>query len=99
MLFPSKDNPLDLTKIFPSLKKANGKEPEAHGILNGVKLVTIGIYLDPWRIQMVIQTEDKELANDVHKTILKAIQVIPDLVQAQVEEVGKIRCSKPWLPW
>lgn len=89
MLFPSKDNPLDLTKIFPSLKKANGKEPEAHGILNGVKLVTIGIYLDPWRIQMVIQTEDKELANDVHKTILKAIQVIPDLVQAQVEEVGK----------
>ena len=89
MLFPSKDNPLDLGKIFPSLKKANGKEGEAAGILNGLKLVTLGIYLDPWRIQMVIQTEDKELANDVHKSILKSIQGIPDLVQAQVEEVGK----------
>jgi len=89
MLFPSKDNPLDLGKIFPSLKKANGKETEVPGILNGLKLVTLGIYLDPWRIQMVIQTEDRELANDVHKSILKAIQSIPDLVQAQVEEVGK----------
>ena len=89
MLFPSKDNPLDLAKIFPSLKRANGKEHEVHGILNGLKLVTLGMYLDPWRIQMVIQTEDKELANDVHKSILKAIQSIPDLVQAQVEEVGK----------
>lgn len=89
MLFPSKDNPLDLAKIFPSLKRANGKEHEVHGILNGMKLVTLGMYLDPWRIQMVIQTEDRELANDVHKSILKAIQGIPDLVQAQVEEVGK----------
>ncbi|MCY2970752.1 MAG: DUF1559 domain-containing protein [Planctomycetota bacterium] len=89
MLFPSKDNPLDLAKIFPSLKRANGKEHEVHGILNGLKLVTLGMYLDPWRIQMVIQTEDRELANDVHKSILKAIQSIPDLVQAQVEEVGK----------
>ena len=89
MLFPSKDNPLDLAKIFPSLKRANGKEHEVHGILNGLKLVTLGMYLDPWRIQMVIQTEDKELANDLHKSILKAIQSIPDLVQAQVEEVGK----------
>jgi hypothetical protein len=89
MLFPSKDNPLDLGKIFPSLKNANGKDVEAPGILNGLKLVTLGIYLDPWRIQMVIQTEDKELANDVHKSILKSIQGIPDLVQAQVEEVGK----------
>ncbi|MEN9672405.1 MAG: hypothetical protein RL553_670 [Planctomycetota bacterium] len=89
MLFPSKDNPLDLGKIFPSLKKAKGKEGEASGILNGLKLVTLGIYLDPWRIEMVIQTEDKELANDVQKSILKAIQSIPDLVQAQVEEVGK----------
>ena len=89
MLFPSKDNPLDLAKIFPSLKRANGKEHEVHGILNGMKLVTLGMYLDPWRIQMVIQTEDRELANDVHKSILKAIQSIPDLVQAQVEEVGK----------
>ena len=89
MLFPSKDNPLDLAKIFPSLKRANGKEHEVHGILNGLKLVTLGMYLDPWRIQMVIQTEDRELANDLHKSILKAIQSIPDLVQAQVEEVGK----------
>ena len=89
MLFPSKDNPLDLGKIFPSLKNANGKDVEAPGILNGLKLVTLGIYLDPWRIQMVIQTEDKELANGVHKSILKSIQGIPDLVQAQVEEVGK----------
>ena len=89
MLFPSKDNPLDLGKIFPSLKKANGKEGDASGILNGLKLVTLGIYLDPWRIQMVIQTENSELANDVQKSILKAIQSIPDLVQAQVEEVGK----------
>ena len=89
MLFPSKDNPLDLAKIFPSLKRANGKEHEVHGILNGMKLVTLGMYLDPWRIQMVIQTEDRELANDLHKSILKAIQSIPDLVQAQVEEVGK----------
>ncbi len=89
MLFPSKDNPLDLAKIFPSLKRTNGKEHEVHGILNGMKLVTLGMYLDPWRIQMVIQTEDRELANDVHKSILKAIQSIPDLVQAQVEEVGK----------
>lgn len=89
MLFPSKDNPLDLGKIFPSLKKANGKENEVPGFLNGLKLVTLGIYLDPWRIQMVIQTEDRELANDLHKGILKAIQSIPDLVQAQVEEVGK----------
>jgi hypothetical protein len=89
MLFPSKDNPLDLGKIFPSLKKAKGKEGEASGILNGLKLVTLGIYLDPWRIEMVIQTENSELANDVQKSILKAIQSIPDLVQAQVEEVGK----------
>ena len=89
MLFPSKDNPLDLAKIFPSLKRTNGKEHEVHGILNGLKLVTLGMYLDPWRIQMVIQTEDRELANDLHKSILKAIQSIPDLVQAQVEEVGK----------
>ena len=89
MLFPSKDNPLDLAKIFPSLKRTNGKEHEVHGILNGMKLVTLGMYLDPWRIQMVIQTEDRELANDLHKSILKAIQSIPDLVQAQVEEVGK----------
>ena len=89
MLFPSKDNPLDLGKIFPSLKKAKGKEGEASGILNGLKLVTLGIYLDPWRIEMVIQTENSELANDLQKSILKAIQSIPDLVQAQVEEVGK----------
>jgi hypothetical protein len=89
MLFPSKDNPLDLGKIFPSLKKAKGKEGDASGILNGLKLVTLGIYLDPWRIEMVIQTENSELANDVQKSILKAIQSIPDLVQAQVEEVGK----------
>jgi hypothetical protein len=89
MLFPSKDNPLDLGKIFPSLKKAKGKEGEASGILNGLKLVTLGIYLDPWRIEMVIQTENSELANDVQKSILKAIQSIPDLVRAQVEEVGK----------
>jgi hypothetical protein len=89
MLFPSKDNPLDLGKICPSLKKAKGKEGEASGILNGLKLVTLGIYLDPWRIEMVIQTENSELANDVQKSILKAIQSIPDLVQAQVEEVGK----------
>ena len=89
MLFPSKDNPLDLAKIFPSLKRTNGKEHVVHGILNGMKLVTLGMYLDPWRIQMVIQTEDRELANDLHKSILKAIQSIPDLVQAQVEEVGK----------
>jgi len=89
MLFPSKDNPLDLGKIFPSLKKANGKENEVHGILHGLKLVTLGMYLDPWRIQMVFQTEDKELANNLHQGILKAIQSIPDLVQAQVEEVGK----------
>ena len=89
MLFPSKDNPLDLGKIFPFLKKANGKEGDASGILNGLKLVTLGMYLDPWRIQMVIQTESSELANDVQKSILKAIQSIPDLVQAQVEEVGK----------
>jgi len=89
MLFPSKDNPLDLGKIFPSLKKAKGKEGEASGILNGLKLVTLGIYFDPWRIEMVIQTENSELANDVQKSILKAIQSIPDLVQAQVEEVGK----------
>lgn len=89
MLFPSKDNPLDIGKIFPSLKKANGKENEVPGFLNGLKLVTLGIYLDSWRIQMVIQTEDRELANDLHKGILKAIQSIPDLVQAQVEEVGK----------
>jgi len=89
MLFPSKDNPLDLGKIFPFLKKANGKEGEASGILNGLKLVTLGIYLDPWRIEMVIQTENSELANDLQKSILKAIQSIPDLVQAQVEEVGK----------
>jgi hypothetical protein len=89
MLFPSKDNPLDLGKIFPSLKKAKGKEGDASGILNGLKLVTLGIYLDPWRIEMVIQTENSELANDVQKSILKAIQSIPDLVRAQVEEVGK----------
>ncbi|NBY03517.1 MAG: DUF1559 domain-containing protein [Planctomycetes bacterium] len=89
MLFPSKDNPLDLGKIFPSLKKANGKDTEVPGILNGLKLVTLGMYLDPWRIQMVIQTENRELANDVHQSILKAIQSVPDLVQAQVEEVGK----------
>jgi hypothetical protein len=89
MLFPSKDNPLDLGKIFPFLKKGNGKEGDASGILNGLKLVTLGMYLDPWRIEMVIQTENRELANDVQKSILKAIQSIPDLVQAQVEEVGK----------
>lgn len=89
VLFPTKDNLPDLGRIFPSLKNANGYGIAGNGVLSGVKLVTMGVYLEPWKIQLVIQAENKVLANDLHKAILKAIQGIPDLIKTQVEEVGK----------
>lgn len=89
MFFSSKRNPFDLGKIFPSLKKNEATKPDANQFANGIKLITLGTHIEPWKIQMMIQTKEKAIANDLFKEILKMIQLVPDLVKSQVEEVGK----------